>query len=108
VFQLAAPKNIKVFVTGTQGFKELLQAADAYKAIVLFKGPLNAFEALNKDVTPDTLIIGNVSANPERKKLTKYSYLSEKEWEKLHALQNIGWKVYTQLLPNDAKNEIPK
>jgi mannose/fructose/N-acetylgalactosamine-specific phosphotransferase system component IIB len=56
-------------------------------------------------VKPDILIVGNISANPQRKKLTKYAYVSDEEKEKLHALQNNGWKVYTQLLPDDAKNE---
>jgi PTS system mannose-specific IIB component len=105
VFRLAAPKNIKVFVTGTEGFKDLLNSTDTYKAIVLFKGPINAFDTLHTDIKPDVLIVGNVSANPQRKKLTKYAYVSGEEKEKLHALQEVGWKVYTQWLPDDPKSE---
>jgi mannose/fructose/N-acetylgalactosamine-specific phosphotransferase system component IIB len=104
VFQLAAPKGIKVFVTDAGGLKGLLGAADSYKAIVLFKGPFNAVQAL-EGIPPDTLIVGNISGNPQRKKYTKYAYLSEDEKEKLLALQKSGWKVYTQLLPDESKSE---
>lgn len=104
VFQLAAPKNIKLFVTDTGGLKGLLGAADSYKAIVLFKGPLSAAQAL-EGIPPGSLIVGNVSGNPQRAKYTRYAYLSEDEKEKLRFLQKSGWKVYTQLLPDESKSE---
>ncbi|GHV63828.1 PTS mannose transporter subunit IID [Spirochaetia bacterium] len=104
VFQLAAPKNIKVMVADAKGFRDLLQEKDDYKAIVLFKGPINAHEAL-REVAAGELIVGNVSSNPQRKKYTQYAYFSENEKELLQELQSAGWKVNMQLLPDAHKNE---
>lgn len=108
VYQLAAPSNIKVEVAEVQQFREMMQHEDGKHAIILFKGPMEAWEALHEGVAVGELIVGNVATTAQRKKYTKYAYLSEEEKEKLADLQRLGWKVNMQLLPDDAKSEFKR
>lgn len=103
VFQLAAPSNIKVYVTGREGFRDMLDDQSDHKAIVLFKGPFEALEALKDAVPVGELIVGNVATAPGRKKYTHYAYMSDEEKQMLADLQEVGWKVNLQLLPYDSK-----
>ena len=48
VYQLAAPRNIKVLVAENEQFRQMLQEQDGQKAIILFKGPTEAWEALHE------------------------------------------------------------
>lgn len=109
IFRLAAPANVKVDVLTVAAFRAKVNGSgDNSKAIILFKGPKEAKAALETDCLPGELIIGNVATGPKRKKYTKFAYLSEEEKDMLAALQAIGWRVYTQLLPGDPKNEFKK
>lgn len=108
VYQLAAPANIKVDVVGAERFRSMLNNEDTYKAIVLFKGPKDALQALREGVPVGELIVGNVAVTPQRKKYTKYAYLSESEKEMLGTLQSMGWKVNLQLIPDNNKVEFEK
>lgn len=108
VYQLAAPSNIKVEVAETQQFREMMRNEDGKNAIILFKGPMDAWEALHEDVEIGELIVGNVATTPQRTKYTKYAYMSEQEKDKLADLQRLGWKVNMQLLPDDTKTEFKR
>ena len=108
VYQLAAPSGIKVKVTDSQGFREMLAAGDSKKAIVLFKGPAEALDALREVAPAGELIVGNVAAASQRSKYTKYAYFSEGEKDMLTTLQDLGWAVHMQLLPDDKKSEFIK
>lgn len=108
VYQLAAPSGIKVDVVGVPAFREVVAHEDGRKAIVLFKGPKEAAEALKEGVPVEELIVGNVATTPQRQKYTKYAYLSEAEKGMLAELQELGWAVNMQLLPDDSKNQFAK
>ena len=108
VYQLAAPSNIKVEVAEVHQFREMMQNQDGKHAIILFKGLIEAWEALHEGVAVGELIVGNVATTPQRKKYTKYAYLSEEEKDKLSDLQQRGWKVNMQLLPDDTKSEFKR
>lgn len=108
VYQLAAPSGIKVKVTDSQGFREMLAAGDSKKAIVLFKGPAEALDVLREVAPAGELIVGNVAAASQRSKYTKYAYFSEGEKDMLTTLQDLGWAVHMQLLPDDKKSEFIK
>ena len=108
VYQLAAPSGIEVAVTGSQGFREMAAQSDGKKAIVLFKGPAEALDALSEGVPAGELIVGNVATTPQRKKYTKYAYLSEAEKDMLAGLQGLGWAVNMQLLPDGSKSAFVK
>lgn len=108
VYQLAAPSGIKVKVIDSRGFREMLAAGDSKKAVVLFKGPAEALDALKEGVQVGELIVGNVATAPQRSKYTKYAYLSEAEKDMLTTLQSLGWAVNMQLLPDDTKSEFVK
>lgn len=108
VFQLAAPSGIKVDVTDVSEFRKMAGSSDSRKAIVLFKGPGEALNALCEDVPVAELIVGNVATTAGRSKYTKYAYLSDEEKEMLSELQRLGWAVNMQLLPDDTKSEFKK
>lgn len=108
VYQLAAPRNIKVLVAENEQFRQMLQEQDGQKAIILFKGPTEAWEALHEGVVPGELIVGNIATTPQRTKYTKYAYMSDAEKDKLADLQTRGWKVNMQLLPDDSKSEFKR
>lgn len=107
IYRLAAPQ-LRVDVVDTAKFHEMAEDADTGRTIVLFKGPAEALKALEEKITPDELIVGNVATAPGRKKYTKYAYLSEEEKGMLEKLQNLGWKVNMQLLPDDAKSRFER
>ena len=107
IYRLAAPQ-LRVEVVDTAKFHEMAKDADTGRTIVLFKGPAEALKALEEKIVPDELIVGNVATAPGRKKYTKYAYLSDEEKGKLEKLQNLGWKVNMQLLPDDAKSRFER
>lgn len=107
IYRLAAPQ-LRVEVVDTAKFHKMVKDADVGRTIVLFKGPAEALKALEEEVAPDELIVGNVATAPGRKKYTKYAYLSEGEKEMLERLQSLGWKVNMQLLPDDTKSKFER
>lgn len=107
IYRLAAPQ-LRVEVVDTAKFREMAKDADTGRTIVLFKGPAEALKALEEKIVPDELIVGNVATAPGRKKYTKYAYLSDEEKGMLEKLQNLGWKVNMQLLPDDAKSRFER
>lgn len=108
VYQLAAPSGIKVIVTDPAGFREMLGASGGQKAIILFKGPAEALVALREGVPAGELIVGNVATAPGRSKYTRYAYLSGEEKDMLETLQDLGWAVNMQLLPDDSKSKFKR
>lgn len=109
IYRLAAPASIKVDVVGIKDFHQMVSDKNNNtKTIVLFKGPAEALEALKEGVPVGELIVGNVSTTPKRKKYTRYAYLTEEEKDMLDQLQQLGWDVNMQLLPDDTKNRFEK
>lgn len=108
VYQLAAPANVTVDVTGPAAFRQSLTDGSGKKSIILFKGPKEAMDALGEGVAPGELIIGNISNKPGRKKVTRFAYMSEDEKAMMEALRASGWNVNIQLLPTDGKMPLGK
>lgn len=108
IYRMAAPANVSVDVVGYAKFREMVSSSDGTKAIILFKGPNEAYEALKEGVEAAELIVGNISTLPGRKKLSKYAYMSDDEIGLMADLQTKGWSVNIQLLPNDSKSPIGK
>ena len=107
VFQLAAPAHVKVLVTTCAGFKSLTEK-ETGNAIALFKDPISAAAAVLNGIAPSEMVIGNLASMPGRTKATSYAYLSLAEIEKLTALQQSGWKVYFQKLPDESRQDFKK
>ena len=108
VYQLAAPANVTVDVTGPAAFRQSLTDGSGKKSIILFKGPKEAMDALGEGVATGELIIGNISNKPGRKKVTRFAYMSEDEKAMMEALRASGWNVSIQLLPTDGKTPLGK
>lgn len=103
VYQMAAPANVKVECVGIEDFRAMMKEEDHAKAIILFKGPKEAKAALEAEIPAGELIVGNVATAPGRIMYTKYAYFSKEEKEMLHTLQQLGWTVNMQRLPDENK-----
>lgn len=108
IYRLAAPANVTVDAVGIKEFREMVNGSDNSNAIILFKGPKEAHAALSEGVPTGELIIGNISAAANRKKVTKYAYMSDEEIDLMADLQAKGWSVNIQLIPTEPKSPFKK
>ncbi|MDD5309344.1 MAG: PTS sugar transporter subunit IIB [Deltaproteobacteria bacterium] len=102
VYRLAAPKNVEVTVTRVASLCAQLDGSPAASTLVLVSDVSDAARAQEHGYRFDELMIGNVHATPERRRITDAVYLSADEERTLLEMTRRGVTVGIQTFPSDA------
>ena len=108
ITKMAAPKGVSVSIVSVQDSIDLINrsAVDDSSTLLLLKYP----ETLNSiiehvDCLPKDMNIAHATATETNRKVTTFAYLSDEQIEKLNQLDEKGFHLWFQLIPNTALSE---
>ncbi|MGN1398889.1 MAG: PTS system mannose/fructose/N-acetylgalactosamine-transporter subunit IIB [Erysipelotrichaceae bacterium] len=104
-----APKDMKVLIEDFPSALSYLSDPNGDdRILILVKTPNVILNLLKNSVKIDEVILGNMSASSNRKRLNKNVSVSEQEKEDLKAIIGLNCKVYCQMVITDKKEDVEK
>ena len=104
-----APKDMKVIIADfANGLAYLSDQSGDDKIMILVKTPKVILDLLNNSIEINEVILGNMSANADRKRLNKNVSVSEAEKNDLKEIINHHCNVYLQMVITDKKEDVSK
>ena len=104
-----APKDMKVIIDDfANGLAYLSDQSGDDKIMILVKTPKVILDLLNNSIEINEVILGNMSANADRKRLNKNVSVTEAEKNDLKEYINNHCNVYLQMVITDKKEDVAK
>lgn len=104
-----APKDMKVIIDDfAKGLAYLSDQSGDDKIMILVKTPKVILDLLNNSIEINEVILGNMSANADRKRLNKNVSVTEAEKNDLKEIINHHCNVYLQMVITDKKEDVAK
>lgn len=107
IMKMAVPKGIDLDVVNAASAKETIEGLGASKKVILLaKSPAVFLSVIENGVAIESIIIGGMGANRNRKKFYKNISTSEEERNTLKTLLKKGVKVTIHIMPDDKQKDI--
>ena len=104
-----APKDMKVIIADfANGLAYLSDQSGDDKIMILVKTPKVILDLLNNSIEINEVILGNMSANADRKRLNKNVSVTEEEKNDLKEIINHHCNVYLQMVITGKKEDVAK
>ena len=107
IYRMALPEHVRLSVMPTAELAANFLGLGAECALILIRTIDNAMSALKDGCTFERIMIGNVHASPERKRITDAVYLSEHETSVLCEMKQRGVEIEIQTFPGEVLRLTP-
>ena len=101
IYRMALPDHVQLSVMPTAELVTKFSGLGAECALVLIRTIDDAIKAQNSGCAFERIMIGNVHASPDRKRVTDAVYLSEHETAVLREMKQRGVEIEIQTFPGE-------
>ena len=101
VYRLAVPGPVDLSVVPVSALAREVRSCKASTTLILISDVSDAARAQMNDLTFDRMVLGNVHATPDRKRITDSVYLSREEIDSLMQFRLNGGRVEIQTFPGE-------
>lgn len=110
VLKMAKPASVKLSILSERGASERIVAGkyDDENVLILVKNPLTILSLVNNGVNVEEIIVGNLSKKEGGRVITRSININKEDENAFEELNEKGIKIYSQMVPNDAKKDFIK
>lgn len=98
--------KLSIFNTAKAADKFNRKIDEGIKVMILCNSPVPILKMAENGYTVPYITVGNMATKPGAKQIKKTVFVSEEEKKAFIKLIDMGVKVYSQMVPNEAREEI--
>lgn len=98
--------KLSIFDTAKAAEKFKNKIDEGIKVMILCNSPVPVLRMAEKGYTVPYVTVGNMATKPGAKQLKKTVFISDEEKDAFLKLNELGVKIYSQMVPSESREEI--